>query len=121
MARPFTYTADELETKIAEYFQYCEDKDRKANLQGLAVYLGVCTDTLNEWKNNTEDKYIMLSGPIKKAITKMSDLFQQRTDAMAIISMKQPTYGGFIDRPGMESKDVEIRLKIETKGNDPLA
>jgi hypothetical protein len=121
MARPMTYTGDILEQKINDYFAYCQDHDRKPNKQGLAVYLNVCSDTVNEWLNNTEDKYNELSGSIKKAMDRMSDEYQQRTDAMAIISMKQPGYGGFIDRPGMEAKDIEIKLKLESKCSDPFA
>lgn len=115
------YTAEELTSKINDYFQYCSIHERKANKQGLAVYLDVCTDTVNEWLNNHEDRYTELSVCIKKAMDRMADEFQQRIDPMAIISMKQPGYGGFIDRPGMESKDVEIRLKLETKCSDPFA
>lgn len=114
MGRPRKYTPEDLQTDVNNYFLYCQDNDKRPNIQGLSVYLDIVPDTVYEWLNNPEDKYVEFSSTIKKALAKMSDMFQQRNDPMAIISLKQPNYGGFIDRPGMENKDIEIKVKVET-------
>lgn len=117
--RPRLFTPELLQEKVNAYFKYCEENDKKANKQGLTVFLDINPDTLIEWENE-KDKYPEFSETIKKAAARMSDLFQQRVDPMAIISMKQQAYGGFIDRPGMEQHDVEIRVKLDAKGADPM-
>ena len=114
--RPRKYPdVGELYAKIEEYFAYCEANKKHPNKQGLAAYLGVVSDTLTEWANNPDGKYGELSVAIKKAYDRMSDLLQQRTDAMAIISLKQPCYGGFIDRP-KDTQDIQINVKLKLDG-----
>jgi hypothetical protein len=119
VARPRKYTPDVLQAKVNGYFEYCKDNNRKANQQGLSVYLDICLDTINEWVRNEDNKYPEFSETIKKAFSRMSDEFQQRTDAMAIISLKQPCYGGFVDRPDTSAKDVNITVKI-ANGDEKL-
>ena len=71
---------------------------------------------------NAEGKYDeRLSVAIKKAVDRMSDLFQQRTDAMAIISMKQPSYGGFVDRPSNQASEIPIKITISGIDADSAA
>ena len=116
VGRPRKYPdVGELYAKIDEYFEHCAANKKRPNKQGLAGYLGVVSDTLTEWANNPDGKYGELSVAIKKAYDRISDLLQQRTDAMAIISVKQPCYGGFVDKPN-DTQDVRINVKLSFDG-----
>lgn len=40
----------QVEQRINEYFDFCEQNDRKPSMLGIANWLGVSRDTLNSWK-----------------------------------------------------------------------
>lgn len=107
-----------LEDKIEDYFASCKDLNKKPNKQGLAVFLGVNTDTLNEWSNNKDNIYDGFSVAIKRACDIMSDMLQQRVDPMAMISVKQPCYGGFIDRPVQDNSNSTVDIVVKLDGLD---
>jgi hypothetical protein len=118
--KPAEYvTKAALSDKVEEYFQCCKDNNTKPNKQGLAVFLDVTTETINDWKRNENNNYPEFSFVIKKALDRMSDLFQQRTDAMALLSVNQEDYGGITNRPDTSAKDVNITVKI-ANGDEKL-
>lgn len=56
LRRPPSFTnADELEQRIIEFFDYCIAEKDPANIVGLAVFLGICKDTLNEYGKGVYD------------------------------------------------------------------
>lgn len=42
--------AAQVEKRLNEYFDFCEQNDRKPNMVGMANWLGVSRETLNTWK-----------------------------------------------------------------------
>jgi len=117
MEKPYKYTRAGLETKVNDYFENCLKENRKPNKQGLAVYLNVESETIDEWAGR-DNKFSPL---IRKAYNRMSDMFQQRTDSMAMLSIKQPCYGGFIDKPTASADKMKIDVKISGAGADPFS
>ena len=114
--KPYKYTRETLEMKVNDYFEDCLAENRKPNKQGLAVYLGVESETLDTWASRDN----RFSPAIRKAYNRMSDMFQQRTDSMAMLSIKQPCYGGFTDKPAVSADKMKIDVKISGGGADPF-
>ena len=67
--RPFKYTADELQTKVNEYFA----TESKPTIAGLSVFLGVERKTLYNYKENDELLHI-----VKEAIAKVEAKYEGR-------------------------------------------
>lgn len=58
MARPSTYKSEEeFEDKMEEYKEYCEEKAEPFTMIGLASFMGVHRDTLNEYGKKFPDTY----------------------------------------------------------------
>ena len=83
------YTQEELETRIDQYFLRCHEQDKRVTWPGLAVHLGLSTETLRVWMLDEEGKYKAVSAAVKRASDRMSDEIQQRNDPMAIFQLKQ--------------------------------
>lgn len=65
---PAFTTAQELWDKCLEYFTTWEDKVKPVTVVGLAVFLDVCKDTLNEYGKGTYDHLdVDFSVTVKKA------------------------------------------------------
>lgn len=56
-------TIEELDNKIEEYFNECDQKKMEPNKAGLRLKLGICKDTYSEWKKKGHKH----SDSIKKA------------------------------------------------------
>lgn len=97
------YSPEDVAAKCRDYLDLCDATGRKPTWQGLAGYLDVTAETLTVWyKDGNRDSSSAtqaVSLILKKVADALSDRLQQRTDCMAMISVKQPLYGGFIDRP----------------------
>lgn len=107
------YTAAELEEKCRAYLSECDSKEpkHKPTWQGFAVYLGVSSDTLTNWMNDKKGCNSDVSHVLKLFADETSDRLQQRTDAMSIFALKQPCYGGFMDRP-VDHGDGQINVNV---------
>lgn len=64
----------QVENRINEYFDFCEQNDRKPNIKGVANWLGVSRDTVNSWKRG-EYRTTTHSDLIKKAIDILEELW----------------------------------------------
>ena len=66
--------AKQVEQRINQYFDFCEDNDRKPNMIGMGNWLGVDRSTLNSWKRGEyrEDTH---SPVIKKAVDILEELW----------------------------------------------
>ncbi len=112
-------TAGELEAKIGDYFSRCGETGWKPNWQGLAVFLGETSQTLTCWAEGGRGTDAESARLLKKAADTISDQLQQRTDSMAMISVKQTLYGGFAEKPRENSdRKVTIEVKFGGKGED---
>lgn len=104
------YTADALQEKCKTYIDYSKEVDEKPTWQGLAGYLDVTSETLTIWlqdKNRESNSTTQaVSAVLKKTADQISHRLQQRTDSMALLSMNQPLYGGFTNRPDGNSGGV---------------
>ena len=96
------YTAPELDSACADYFNNCDANDRQPTLPGLLLWLGV---TDKEWKvwEAGEPGYMRHPAVCKKALLEMRDRLEQRKDTAAIFLLKQKPYGGYSDRPEPDS------------------
>lgn len=99
-------SADQINTVSKQYFEDCTDRGRKPTLEGLALRLDVCSDTLKNYLDANNENSKEMYNPdvflaIKKAVDYMSDDIQQRNTSMDIFRAKQQHYGGYIDRQDM--------------------
>jgi hypothetical protein len=110
-------TAKALSVKCTDYFAQCDELQRKPTWQGLAGYLNVTSETLSGW---LQDEQGEVCTALKKVTDALSDRLQQRTDAMAMLSIKQPMFGGFLDRT-RESGDGQISIHVTVgKGDEEV-
>jgi len=106
------FSADALWGKCKDYFALCDELQRKATWQGLAGAVGVTSETLTRWRQAETGQ---VSEVLKKAADALSDRLQQRTDSMAMLSIKQPLYGGFLDR-AQAGGDGQISIQVTVGG-----
>lgn len=95
-----------------EYFSQCDESGRKPTWQGLAGHLGVSSRRLNLWLKGEG----AVSETLRKAADAISDRLQQRTDSMAVLSVKQPLYGGFLERAQAGGGDGQLRIVVTVDG-----
>ncbi|MPM69101.1 hypothetical protein SDC9_116045 [bioreactor metagenome] len=55
---------------------------------------------------------------LRKAADAISDRLQQRTDSMAVLSVKQPLYGGFLDRTQSAGSEHAVRIQVTVGAQD---
>lgn len=72
--RPRSYaTIEELELKIEQYFDWCEEDKKMPNTAGLALFLNISRETLNNYGQKGHDYY----DAIKKANDKIEEAWVQ--------------------------------------------
>lgn len=87
--RPPAYTsADELQDKIAEYFEQCEDQNRPPTISGLALHTGFeSRQSFYDYEKKEEFTYT-----IKKARLLMESIYEEKlhgnSNAGAIFALK---------------------------------
>lgn len=64
----------QVEYRINQYFDFCEQNDRKPNMIGMANWIGVDRSTVNTWKNG-EYRNSTHSPVIKKALDILEELW----------------------------------------------
>ena len=65
---------DQVAERINNYFDFCEQNDRKPNMIGLANWLGIDRRTLTNWKNGSYRNETHLP-VIKKALDMLEELW----------------------------------------------
>lgn len=112
-------TPEQVKEVFEEYTAYCGDSKRRPTWEGFAVKLGISSETLMLWLNakSEEDKAYNpeMVEQLKKVRDWLTDDLQQRTDSMAVFSLKQPRYGGYTDRQAVENSGV-VKLDVVIKG-----
>ena len=115
-----TYTPEELERQCQLYFSSCEEGGRKCTKPGLILYLNITEGAFNAWLNNERDRYTRLSQVLIKAMLRIRDDLEQRSDSMSLFRLKQPCYGGYADRPA-ENGGGGISVTVTFGGGDAEA
>lgn len=105
------YSPEQLNELCNKYFSSCDEEGRKYTRPGLILSLDISEDTFVAWCNNDDNKYTELSGVLKKAMLRMRDDLEQRSDTKSMFLLKQQCYGGYSDRPE-DSRDMGIRVAV---------
>ena len=88
--------------RIGEYFDFCEQNDRKPSMLGIANWLGVDRTTLTSWKRG-EYRTTTHSPLIEKAVMVLEELW---TDYMQN-GLVNPVSGIFLGKVMFGYKDVQ--------------
>lgn len=120
----YKYTSQELDQRVDDYFTFCDERARKPTRPGLAHWLQVDEKSLDNWEDNDGNKYGDLSPTtpghstiIKRAMLRIRDGLEQRTDTMALFLLKQKRYGGYIDRPAQDGGGaVQVAISFGAAG-----
>lgn len=92
----------QVEQRINEYFDFCEQNDRKPNMIGMANWLGVERKTVQQWKTG-EYRTETHTPVIKKAVDLLEELW---VDYMQNGKMN-PASGIFLAKNMFQYKDVQ--------------
>lgn len=104
--------ASQVENRINQYFDFCEQNDRKPNMIGMANWLGVDRATVNSWKTGEYRAESHLP-VIKKAVDILEELW---VDYM-MNGKVNPGSGIFIGKNLFQYKDVQ---DVVVTPNNPL-
>lgn len=110
MNKGFEYSAEEVLELFEGYLEACRNGGRRATWEGFAGELEVPSEVLTE-KLGSGGKMGKALSLIRDALT---DELLQRSDSMAIFTLKQPKYGGYNDKQigdGAGGIKVEVSLK----------
>lgn len=66
----------QVEARINQYFDFCEENDMKPGLVGMASWIGIDQTTLSSWKRG-EYRTKTHSPVVKKAVTLLETLWEQ--------------------------------------------
>ena len=122
--------AEELEKKIAEYFEDCDNEDKPYTVTGLAYTLGISVQQLRDYKNAINNINILkqldnsvkaeLSDIVKRAY-QMCEMYAEKRllDAKCnkppvgyIFALKN-FQGDFVDKTEVEQTNNNIEVKLE--------
>lgn len=87
--------------RIEMYFKYCVENDRRPQVVGMANWLGISRQALNEWKNG-EVRSATHGDIVKRAYGVMEEMW---TDYMLYGKVSPPT-GIFLSKNWFNYKDV---------------
>jgi len=104
--RPRKYSEQEvLQTKIDEYFNMCDDKEKPYTITGLCLYLDIDRSTLLRYEEKEE-----YCNTIKRAKNKIENYVEE----MSLIGKLNPTVSIFNLKNNFNWKD---KTEIETNQN----
>lgn len=93
---------EQVANRIGEYFDFCEQNDRKPSMLGIANWIGVDRTTLTSWKRG-EYRTTTHSPLIEKAVMVLEELW---TDYMQN-GLVNPVSGIFLGKVMFGYKDVQ--------------
>lgn len=102
----------QVQDRIAEYFDFCQQNDRKPQIVGMANWLGISRDTLNSWKRG-EYRKDTHSDIVQKAVSVLEEMW---ADYM-LNGKVNPASGIFISKNWFGYKDVQ---DVVLTPNNPL-
>lgn len=117
----FLWSGPEIEDRFKIYWEQCQKENRKATFEGLSRALGVSSHTLYKWANGEYskvegDKWDTVRDSLKKCLDVITDDLQQGKTSMDIFRLKQPIYGGYIDKVQQEQSGTLTINVIGAKG-----
>ena len=122
--------AEELEKKIAEYFEDCDNEDKPYTVTGLAYTLGISVQQLRDYKNAVNNINILkqldnsvkaeLSNIVKRAYQvcemyaekRLLDTKCNKSPVGYIFALKN-FQGDFVDKTEVEQTNNNIEVKLE--------
>ena len=122
--------AEELEKKIAEYFEDCDNEDKPYTVTGLAYTLGITVKQLRDYKNAVDNINILkqldnsvkaeLSNIVKRAY-QMCEMYAEKRLLDAKCNKSPVGYifalknfqGDFVDKTEVEQTNNSIEVKLE--------
>lgn len=103
---------NQVQNRIAEYFDFCQQNDRKPQIVGMANWLGISRDTLNSWKRGEYRKETH-SDIVQKAVSVLEEMW---ADYM-LNGKVNPASGIFVSKNWFGYKDVQ---DVVVTPNNPL-
>lgn len=113
LGRPLSYSSpQEVSKQIGEYIQYCSDKELVPINSGLALWLGIDSQTMSEWRDNP-------ANPFSVILKKASELFHSFAQQKTLDGQINPILYMFLSKNywGMSDK-TEIVHRSSTSGID---
>ena len=122
--------AEELEKKIAEYFEECDNEDKPYTVTGLAYTLGISVQQLRDYKNAVNNINILkqlddsvkaeLSCVVKRAY-QMCEMYAEKRlldtkcnkSPVGYIFALKNFQGDFVDKTEVEQTNNNIEVKLE--------
>ena len=122
--------AEELEKKIAEYFEDCDENDKPYTVTGLAYTLGITVKQLRDYKNAVDNINILkqldnsvkaeLSNIVKRAY-QMCEMYAEKRlldskcnkSPVGYIFALKNFQGDFVDKTEVEQTNNSIEVKLE--------
>ena len=122
--------AEELEKKIAEYFEDCDNEDKPYTVTGLAYTLGITVKQLRDYKNAVDNINILkqldnsvkaeLSNIVKRAY-QMCEMYAEKRLLDAKCNKSPVGYifalknfqGDFVDKQEVVNTENKIEVKLE--------
>ena len=122
--------AEELEKKIAEYFEDCDNEDKPYTVTGLAYTLGITVKQLRDYKNAVDNINILkqldnsvkaeLSNVVKRAY-QMCEMYAEKRlldtkcnkSPVGYIFALKNFQGDFVDKTEVEQTNNNIEVKLE--------
>ena len=122
--------ADELEKKVAEYFEDCDKNDKPYTVTGLAYTLGISVQQLRDYKNAVNNINILkqlddtikaeLSLVVKRAY-QMCEMYAEKRlldskcnkSPVGYIFALKNFQGDFVDKQEVVNTESKIEVKLE--------
>jgi hypothetical protein len=97
-------SVEELQDKIDEYFQECDEKSRPRTITGLALALDTTRETLLDYQDKDEYSYTIKKAKLRCENFAEEHLFSGRNVAGAIFNLKN-NYSRWVDRQEIDNKN----------------
>lgn len=105
--------ARQVENRINEYFDFCEENDRKPNMIGMANWLGISRETVNQWKRG-DVRSSTHTDVIRKAVDILEEIWVDYMQNGKI----NPASGIFLAKNMFQYKDVQDVVIAPQNGAD---
>lgn len=108
---------EQVQNRINEYFDFCEENDRKPNMIGMANWLGVSRETVNTWKRG-DYRSSTHSDLIRKAVDILEELWVDYMQNGKV----NPASGIFLAKNMFQYKDVQdVVISPQNNGEDDMS
>ena len=109
--------ARQVENRINEYFDFCEENDRKPNMIGMANWLGISRETVNQWKRG-DVRSSTHTDVIRKAVDILEEIWVDYMQNGKI----NPASGIFLAKNMFQYKDVQdVVISPQNNGDQDMS